>query len=61
MNDIKQSHRHRPYWKRAHTDWRFWIGVFLMFAAMIYYVMSIDLAMRPRLQPQQPPSGAVGK
>ena len=61
MNEIKQSHRHRPYWKRAHNDWRFWVGVFLMFAAMIYYVMSIDLAMRPRLQPQQPPSGAVGK
>lgn len=61
MNEIKQSHGHRPYWKRAHTDWRFWIGVFLMFAAMIIYVMSMDLALRPRLQPQQTLPGAVGK
>ena len=61
MNEIKQSHRHRPYWKRAHNDCRFWVGVFLMFAAMIIYVMSMDLAWRPRLQPQQPLPGAVAK
>ena len=39
---------HLPYWKRAHTDWRFWVGIVLMFAAMIVYVMSEDLAWRPR-------------
>ena len=54
-------HAHVPYWKRAHTDWRFWVGVVLMFAAMMIYVMSGDLAWRPRLQPPQPISGAVGK
>jgi hypothetical protein len=54
-------HGHSPYWKRAHHDWRFWVAVFLMFAAMIIYVMSNDLALRPRSQPQQPLSGAVGK
>jgi hypothetical protein len=32
-----------------------------MFAAMIIYVMSDDLALRPRRQPPQPLSGAVGK
>ena len=54
-------HDHRPYWKRAHHDWRFWVAVFLMFAAMIIYVMSDDLALRPRIQSQQPLSGAIGK
>jgi hypothetical protein len=45
----------------VHRDWRFWIAVFAMLAAMIIYVMSDDLALRPRSQPQQPLSGAVGK
>jgi len=45
---------HVPYWKRAHSDWRFWVGIILMFIAMIVYVMSDDLALRPRLEPQQP-------
>jgi hypothetical protein len=54
-------HDGRPYWKRAHHDWRFWVAVFLMFAAMMIYVMSDDLAWRPRRQVQQPVSGAVGK
>jgi len=52
---------HVPYWKRAHTDWRFWFGVMLMFAAMIIYVMSFDLALRPQLQLKQPISGATGR
>jgi hypothetical protein len=54
-------HQHVPYWKRAHTDWRFWVGVLLMLAAMITYVMSLDLAWRPRNQPQPSPSGIIGK
>jgi hypothetical protein len=74
MNEIKHSHHwhggpnsdsvhhgHRPYWKRAHRDWRFWVALFLMLVAMLIYVMSDDLAWRPRSQPQQPLSGAVGK
>src|ERR1035441_5019093 len=27
-------HEHRPYWKRAHHDWRFWVALVLMLAAM---------------------------
>jgi hypothetical protein len=54
-------HGHVPYWKRAHTDWRFWLGVLLMMAAMIVYVLSDDLAWRPRSQPQQPASKEAGK
>ena len=60
-SDLSRSHQdHVPYWKRAHTDWRFWIGVLLMLASMIAYVLSDDLAWRPRNQTQPPPSGQVG-
>jgi hypothetical protein len=73
MNEIKHNHRqhggpdsdsvphgHRLYWKRAHRDWRFWGAMFLMLAVIIIYVMSDNLAWRPRSQPQQPHSGTVG-
>jgi len=74
MNDVKPTHPHhgdpngggvhqgrRPYWTRAHRDWRVWVGVVLMLAAMIIYLMTDDLAWRPRIQSQPPPSSAVGK
>jgi hypothetical protein len=66
MNEHKQFHPGQgpgsdrvhpgkgPYWKRAHHDWRFWIALVLMFAAMIIYLMSDDLAWRPGLRPRQP-------
>jgi hypothetical protein len=50
---------HRPYWKHAHHDWRLWIAVCLMLAAMFTYVMSDDLAWRPRSQLHQPTSAAL--
>lgn len=52
---------HRPYWKHAHHDWRLWVAVTLMLIAAFIYVMSDDLAWRPRSQPQQPHSGAVAR
>jgi len=66
MSEAEHSHRqhgnpnsdiarggHRPYWKRAHHDWRLWIGVALMLTAMAIYVMTEDFALRPRRQPPQ--------
>jgi hypothetical protein len=50
-----------PYWKRAHRDWRFWIGVLFMSVALIVYVMTVDLSMTPRMSPAQPSPGAVSK
>ena len=41
------AHHHGPYWKRAHRDWRVWVGFIFIFIAMIIYVMSEDLAWRP--------------
>jgi hypothetical protein len=37
-----------PYWKRAHRDWRFWVGMVVTFAAILIYVMSDDLLPIPR-------------
>jgi len=53
-------HDQPPYWKRAHHDWRFWVGLVFMLAAITIYVLSDDLALLPRGQPQQQRSGAVG-
>jgi hypothetical protein len=49
-----KGHIHkRPYWKRAHLDWRVWVGIILMLAAIIYYVMSQDFALAPHRQMMQ--------
>jgi hypothetical protein len=40
-------HSHVPYWKRAHHDWRFWVGLVLMFAAITIFVLSDNLAFLP--------------
>ena len=75
MNKKKHSHHqhrgsdsdgahhgfHRPYWKHAHHDWRLIVAVSLMLVAVFIYVMSDDLAWRPRNQSQRPISGAVVK
>ena len=39
--------QHLPYWKRAHRDWRVWVGLLFMFAAITIYVLSDDLAFLP--------------
>jgi hypothetical protein len=54
-------HGHVPYWKRAHNDWRFWFGVILMFAAILFYVMTLDFSTLPRTQTPPPLSGAIEK
>jgi hypothetical protein len=73
MTYIKQTHHsqevpdsgtvqqsNRPYWKRAHQDWRFWIALLLMIAAMIIYVVSEDFAWLPRNRLQQPRQSSSG-
>jgi hypothetical protein len=51
---------HRPYWTRAHPDWRVWVGVVLMLAAMMVYLMTNDLAGWSHRQPRQPLSALGG-
>jgi hypothetical protein len=53
-------HSHRPYWKRAHRDWRIWVGVIVMLAAMLVYLASGDLRWRIQAQPQPPVPAAIG-
>jgi hypothetical protein len=72
MSEIKHSgHQHggpngggvdrgRPYWTHAHRDWRVWVGVVLMLAAMIIYLMTNDLAWGSHTQPRQPISSPSG-
>ncbi len=48
---------HRPYWKRAHRDWRFWIAVFFIGAALFVYVTSVDLALVPSRHTRTVPIG----
>jgi uncharacterized membrane protein len=44
-----ESHHHHhgegPYWRRAHHDWRFWVGMIAMLMAIGVYVGSNDLSM----------------
>ena len=50
-----------PYWKRAHRDWRLWVGLIFMLVAIGIYVFTVDLSIRPANQPQQPVPNAAGK
>ena len=43
-----QHHQRPPYWKRAHRDWWFWVGLVLMLAAISIYVLSDGLTFLPR-------------
>lgn len=47
-------HKRRIFKNGFHRDWRVWVGVFLMLAAILYYIMSEDFALAPRKQLNQP-------
>ena len=59
MNSTDRHHPHphhsekHPYWKRAHRDWKAWVAVILMLAAMWAYLRSNDLSVQPGGQKQQ--------
>ena len=52
MNREINNPGHRPYWRRAHRDWRMWIIVILMLAAMAVYLATGDLRWPIHAQPQ---------
>jgi len=57
MNEnVNEQKQHRPYWKRLHHSFGFWIFLFLMLVAIIYYIMTVDFAFAPHQQ-MKPPSG----
>jgi hypothetical protein len=43
-------HEHRPYWKRMHHTWSFWIFLFLMLAGITYYIISLNFSLAPQIQ-----------
>ena len=47
QDHIEVQHVHKPYWKRIHHTWSFWIFMILMFAGIMYYIMSVDFAFAP--------------
>jgi hypothetical protein len=50
-SDLSNGKRGHPsYWRFAHHDWRFWLGLVLIFGAMFIYLMTEDLSWRPVLQ-----------
>jgi hypothetical protein len=51
----------RPYWKRMHRSWPFWVGMVLVTAAITMYVMSDNLALVPRGHPRQALAGQLGQ
>jgi hypothetical protein len=73
MNDPHPHHPHgdphggsnhpggRPYWKRAHRDWRVWIAAFFILLAMFIYIATLDLRTVPVPSPEPPPAGAPAK
>jgi hypothetical protein len=74
MDEIERNHhRHsgphpgddqakqRPYWKRAHRDWRIWVAVFFCMAAIVIYVLSDDLAFMPSGRPRPAIAGSTAK
>jgi hypothetical protein len=53
----KNHHFHKP-----DHDWRFWLGLILIFGSMFIYLITEDLSLRPRVQsPPPPPAGVEGK
>jgi hypothetical protein len=53
---VKKEHpKPKPYWQRAHLDWKLWVAVLIMLAAMAVYLRSNDLSHGPgKVVPQQP-------
>jgi len=58
MNETKHN---GPYWTRAHRDWRVWVGVILMLAAMSIYLMTGDFAWGPHIHPRKLPQNNVSQ
>lgn len=54
------GHKHNSKWRRLHRDWRVWVMVALMLAAMAAYVLSDNEALQPGGPPQAPMPAAAG-
>ena len=48
QDQILPQRTRRMHWKRIHHTWIFWIFLFLMFVAIMYYITSVNFAFAPR-------------
>jgi len=48
QDQILPQKSRQPRWKQIHHSWIFWIFVFLMFVAIMYYIVSLNFAIAPR-------------
>jgi hypothetical protein len=59
MHEVNEIHHHhvkqRPYWQRAHRDWRFWVGVVCIAVALAIYISTVDLSLVPSKHPHSVP------
>jgi len=39
---------HKPYWKRVHHSWIFWVFLFLTLASITIYIVSVNFAFVPQ-------------
>jgi hypothetical protein len=53
LNHSRFHHEHKFHLKRIHHTWGFWVGVILIFVAIMYYIASVDFAFAPRKQIKQ--------
>ena len=69
MNNTEHPHPHgeshhshgdrqTPYWRRAHQDWKFWVGLVAMFVAIGIYVGTNNLSMVPSGAQKHMPAGS---
>ena len=42
-NRLPADPAQKPYWTRAHRDWRIWVFVALMLTCMFIYIITGDL------------------
>jgi len=50
-----------PYWRRAHRDWRFYVAVVLMVAAMLIYGLHYNLVSWSQNKQERGISAADGR
>ncbi len=59
--ELERGHiEHRPYWKRAHHDWRFWFALGLMLVAMFIYLLTDNLSIVPHIHTRAALSSNLG-
>lgn len=52
MDEIKPGRK--PYWKRLHHSWIFWVFLLLMFVGIMYYIITVNFLLVPDMKMSMP-------